>query len=96
MQKQTIHISFNPADMKDYVYAVAEELNKIIDGTAQPVYDYGGIWYIKIEFNKINLKFSFDLYAHLYYKLNPELSANTIYETIVKDIVRYTTKPEVK
>lgn len=96
MQKQTIRISFNPSDMKDYVYAVAGELNKIIDGTAQPVYDHGGIWYIKIEFNKINLKFSYDLCAHFYYKFNPELSANTIYETIAKDIVRYTTKPEVK
>lgn len=96
MQKQTIHINFKPSDMKDYTYAVAGELNKIIDGVAQPVYDHGGLWFIKIQFNKINLKFSFDLWAHFREKLNPELSANIIYETIVKDIVRYTTKPEVK
>ena len=94
MQKQTIHFNFKPTDMKDYAYAVAGELNNIIDGTAQPVYDHGGIWFLKIEFNKINLKFSFNLCEHFYYKFNPEISANIIYEKIVKDVARLVLKTE--
>lgn len=94
MRKQTTHISFEPSDMKDYVYMVAAKLNDIIDGTAQPVYDHTGIWFIKIEFNKINVKFSIDLCEHFRYKFNPEISTRIIYEKIVKDVARLVLKTE--
>ena len=94
MRKQTTHISFEPSDMKDYVYMVAAKLNDIIDGTAQPVYDHAGIWFIKIEFNKINVKLSIDLCEHFRYKFNPEISTRIIYEKIVKDVARLVLKTE--
>lgn len=80
--------------MKDYAYAVAGELNNFIDGTAQPVYDRAGIWILRIQFNKISLRFNIALTNQFYYKIRPELCANGIYEKIVKDIMKLTTKKE--
>lgn len=95
MQKQTFHISFNPSHMKDYVYAVAEKLNNLIDGTAQPVYDHEGIWFIRVEFNKLTPEFCIDLTKQFYYKICPELAANIIYEKVAKDIMKLAFKEEV-
>lgn len=94
MQKQTIHINFKETDMKDYAYAVAGKLNNLIDGNAQPVYDHAGIWFIKVEFNKISLKFNIALTEQYYYRICPELAANCIYEKIAKGVMKLAFKKE--
>nr|DAG86998.1 MAG TPA: hypothetical protein [Caudoviricetes sp.] len=48
MQKQTTHTSFEPTDMKDYVYMIATRLNTLIKGKAEPAYDRAGIWDIEL------------------------------------------------
>lgn len=94
MQKQTIHFSFEPSNMKDYAYAVSAELNKLIDGKAEPMYDHAEIWYIMIIFNKINIKFNKDLCKCFYYSICPSIAANMMLESIVKEITNYVFKGE--
>lgn len=96
MQKQTIHFNFEPSNMKDYAYAVAAELNNLIDGKAEPMYEHAGIWYITVIFNKINIMFNKDLCKCFYYRINPSIAANMMLDCIVKDIKNYVFKEEGK
>lgn len=96
MQKQTTHFNFDPSNMKDYAYAVAAELNNLIDGKAEPMYDHVGVWHIMIMFNKVDIKFNKDLCKCFYYKICPSIAANMMVESIIKEITNYVFKGEKK
>lgn len=94
MQKQTIHISFEPCDMKDYAYSVSAKLNMIIKGKAEPVYDRVGIWDIKITFDNFNIRYRRQLSDYFYHRFAPELAATLIKESINKELAMAIFKEE--
>lgn len=87
MQKQTIHTSFEPSDMKDYAYMVVARLNPLIKGKAEPEYDRAGIWNIKVSFNKFNFKYRVCLAQYFVYKFDIDLTARIIRDNIIKEII---------
>lgn len=87
MQKQTTHTSFEPSDMKDYVYMITIRLNTLIKGKAEPEYDRAGIWNIKVSFDNFNFKYRACLSEYFYYKFDIDLTARIIRDNIIKEII---------
>lgn len=86
MQKQTMFMDFESYDMRDYAYSVAIQLNKLIDGKAEPVYNRAGLWDIKIEFNKITTRWRGSLVGYYEQGYMPNTAATAIIEYVIKEI----------